>query len=87
MLFPAEVLADGNYQVFTSVYYLQSVAMNLVVGVDYLSSVWTDPDHCTFLRVEFHPFFPSLQCRQILLEKGRVLTVFDVSISSCGHGT
>ena len=54
----------------------------LLVGVDYLLSVWTDADHCTFLWVEFYlpGFFPSLQCRQILLEEGRVLAVFDVSI-------
>ena len=81
VLLPAEVLADGDSQVFTTVHYLQGVAMNLVVGVDYLSA-WTDPDHCTFLQVEFHlpGFFPALQCRQTLLEEDRVLAVIDVSI-------
>ena len=74
-----EVFVYGDSQVFTTVDYLHGVAMNLVVGVDYLPS---DPDQCTFLRMEFHLscFFPSLQCRQILLKEDRVLAVFDVSI-------
>ena len=89
VLLPTEILAHGDSQVFTTVDYLQGVAMNLVVGVDYMPSVWTDPEYCTFLRVEFHlpGFFLSHQCSQIFLspqcsqsEEDRVLAVFDVSI-------
>ena len=38
MLSPGEVFADGDSKIFATVYRFQGVTVDLVAGVDYLSS-------------------------------------------------
>ena len=63
MFLPGEVLADSDTQVLTTVYYLQYMTMNMVVGLQDLFLVGADSDDCAFVRVKFHlpGFFPSLK--------------------------
>ena len=39
MLSPGKVFADGDSKIFAAVYHFQDVTVDLVAGVDYLSSV------------------------------------------------
>ena len=59
-----EVLVDSDIKVLAAVYYLQCMAMNLVVGLKDLFPVGADSDDCAFVGVKFHlpGFFPSLKC-------------------------
>ena len=63
MFLPGEVLADSDTQVLAAVYYLQCMAMNMVVGLQDLFLVGADSDDCAFVGVEFHlpGFFSSLK--------------------------
>ena len=63
MFLPDEVHADSDTQVLAAVYYLQCMAMNMVVGFQDLFLVGADSDDCAFVGVEFHlpGFFPSLK--------------------------
>ena len=63
MFLPGEFLADSDTQVLAAVYYLQCMAMNMVVGLQDLFLVGADSDDCAFVGVEFHLpcFFPSLK--------------------------
>ena len=54
MLSPGEVFADGDSKIFTAVYHFQGVTVDLVAGIDYLSSVSVDPYYCTLLWVKLH---------------------------------
>ena len=54
MLPPGEVFADGDSKIFATVYHFQGVTVDLVAGVDYLSSVRVDPYNCTLLWVKLH---------------------------------
>ena len=61
MLLPGEVLAESDTQVLATVYYLQCMAMNMVVGLQDLFLVVADSDDCAFASVKFYllGFFPS----------------------------
>ena len=51
---PGEVFADGDAQVFTAVYHLQRMSMNVVVGVGYMSSIGRNLNDSTLSRVKLH---------------------------------
>ena len=47
-----EVLADCDTQILVTDYYLQSVAVNLVISADDLTLVGFYPNECAFFRCE-----------------------------------
>ena len=59
MFFLDEVLVDSDTQVLAAVYYLQCMAMNMVVGIQDLFLI----QMTAFFGVKFHlpGFFPSFQ--------------------------
>ena len=49
MFSPGKIFTDDDSKIFTAVYHFQGVAVDLVTGIDYTTSVWVDPYDCTFL--------------------------------------
>ena len=62
MFLPGEVLADSDTQVLAAVYYLQCMAMNMVVGLQDLFLVGADSDDCICRGgISFTMFLPISQ--------------------------
>ena len=60
MFSPCEVLADSYTQIFAAFYYIKWVATNLLVCLDDMSSVGTDPNDCISRGgISFARFLPT----------------------------
>ena len=79
MFMSAEVVADGNAEIFPTVEHFQCLTVEAVCSLYLVALVGNDADDLAFLRVELHlpRLFPFLQGLKISLDWLSISIAFD----------